>query len=119
MACYTITITSNENIFLPKYKSALTDKIIADSIDIYRMTWEANNIRVRKQEDAEERFRLQMKAKSMCNDLLALIGLAKPMFHLKTKRIEHWARMIIETRETIVKWHEANVEQYSKQLRGL
>ena len=113
LASYTIQITTNENIFLPKYRSALTDKIISDAIDIYRCVWKANNIRVNKNADAwKRRSDYQREAKEHCNDLLALIGIAKPLFHLTSKRIEYWTGLTIETRTMIVAWHEKDSDRY-------
>lgn len=46
------------------------------------------------------------------NDLLALLSLAHSLFHLKNKRVAYWAKMTIETRGLIRKWHEADVKRY-------
>ena len=86
LACYTIKISINEKIFDPQYKTVITDKIVSDAIDIYRKVWMANNIKVNKNQDAwTKRSKLQMEAKDLCNDMLALVGIAKPLFHLTSK----------------------------------
>ena len=113
LTCYTIRITTNEKIFVPQFKSALTDKIIADAVDIYRNVWTANNIRVGKSvENWKRRSEHQKRAKDLCNDLLALVGIAKPLFHLTSKRIEYWTGLIIEVRTMIIAWHDKDSDRY-------
>ena len=113
LTCYTLKITSNEKIFLPKYRSALTDQIVQDSINIYRYVWLANNIRVGKNREARDRrLRLQKRAKELCNDLLALIGIAKPLFHLTSKRIEYWTGLTLNVRALIEGWSDKDRERY-------
>lgn len=113
LACYTIKISINEKIFDPQYKTVITDKIVSDAIDIYRKVWMANNIKVNKNQDAwTKRSKLQMEAKDLCNDMLALVGIAKPLFHLTSKRIEYWTGRVIEVREMIKSWHESDKKRY-------
>ena len=113
LTCYTLKITANEKIFLPQYRSALTDTIIQDSIDIYRFIWLANNIRVgTSREKRDRRLQLQLRAKETCNDLLALIGIAKPLFHLTSKRIEYWIGLIINVRGLIEAWSDKDRARY-------
>lgn len=113
LTCYTLKITANEKIFLPQYRSALTDTIIQDSIDIYRFIWLANNIRVgNSREKRDRRLQLQLRAKETCNDLLALIGIAKPLFHLTSKRIEYWIGLIINVRGLIEAWSDKDRARY-------
>lgn len=113
LACYTIKITTNEKIFLPQYRSALTDKIVSDSVDIFRNVWTANNIRVgTNRENWIRREAYQKKAIEYCNDLLALIGIAKPLFHLTTKRIEYWTGLTINVRTIIIAWHDKDRDRF-------
>lgn len=90
LAVYTIQICKNKKVFLPEYQSALTDDIIRTAKDIYINAWTANNIRVTEKNKKELwlwRSKLQRQAILDCNNLLALIGLAHPLFHLKGKRV--------------------------------
>ena len=113
LACYTIQITSNDKIFLQKYRSALTDKIIADAVNIYRCVWKANNIRVNKSAEAwRRRSVFQQEAKELCDDLLALMGIAKQLFHLTSKRIEYWTGLTIEAKTMIIAWHRKDSDRY-------
>lgn len=115
LASYTIKITTNTKVFLPEYRSSLTDQIVSDAVNIYRFVWLANNIRVGNDPDMwARRSRLQVEARELCNDLLALMGIAKPLFHLRTKRIEYWTGLVIETRTMIAAWHEADTSRYKE-----
>lgn len=112
LAQYTITITKNKNIFLPEYQSALTDDLIRSAKDIYINAWKANNIRVTSQEDWKERKHLQELSILECNSLLAMIQLAKKIFHLKSKRIKYWGELTIKAREGIRAWKESDTKRY-------
>lgn len=114
LAKYTLQITRNEKIFVLEYKGVVTDKIVSDATDIYRWVWKANNIRVKDSSSWKRRSSLQILAKELCNDLIALINLAKPIFHLKTRRVQYWIEKTVEVRSLIEKWHESDTERYKK-----
>jgi hypothetical protein len=112
LAVYTIRICTNEKNFDPKYRACMTDKIISDAIDIFRCTWTANNIRVTGEEAWKRREQLQKRAVQHCNDLLALINLAKQLFHITTKGKEYWIGQTIEVRNAILGWHDSDRKRY-------
>lgn len=114
LAMYTIQICNNKNIFLPEYQSALTDDIIRTAKDIYIDAWTANNIRVINADNWKERRCLQERAKRNCNNLLALIQLAKGLYHLKDKRVKYWGRKTLEVRKLLQAWKESDGRRYSK-----
>lgn len=113
VALHTIKICTNKNIFLPEYQSALTNDLIQTAKNIYKNVWKANNIRVTQSVHWKYGSRLQMEAILDCNDLLASIGLARALFHLKGKKVEYWSQMVIEARVLIAKWHESDKKRYS------
>ena len=116
LALYTIQICNNKNIFREEYQSSLTDDIIRTAKDIYIHAWTANNIRVTGSERKElfaYRNKLQRQAIMDCNNLLALIGLARPLFHLKGKKVKYWSEKAIKTRNYIKRWKESDQDRYS------
>ena len=115
---YTITITKNQNIFLPDFQTVLIDKINQLAIDIHVEVWTANNVLVRSPEHLKYRRRLQESAAIKCNTLLALIDLAKPMFHLSGKRVVFWSKKVIRVRSLIRGWRDSDAERY-KQYRDV
>ncbi|MCD7864048.1 MAG: hypothetical protein LUG61_11235 [Lachnospiraceae bacterium] len=115
---YTIRICCNKKVFLPEYQNALTNDIIRTAKDIFIFAWEANEIRVTdnqgkvSQTKYVERRRLQEISIRRCNDLLALMQMAKRLFHLKARRIKYWGRRTTEARELLVKWRDADTRRY-------
>ncbi len=113
LALHTIRVCKNKNIFTEEYQETLTNDIIATAKDIYVDAWEANNIYVRKDNGRwKERERLQLMAIRKCNRLLAMINLARRLFHLKGNKVIYWSQMTIDTRQMLYRWHEANAKQY-------
>ena len=119
LVTYTLRITRNEKIFLPEYKGCVTDDIVETAKNIYIDSWDANNIRVLKRGDSnwEERNRLQLRAARNCNRLLALIGIAKSSFHLKSKRVKYWVGKVLKIRGMIRNWNESDSERYAVKQR--
>lgn len=113
LVTYTLRITKNEKIFLPEYKGSVTDDIIETAKNIYIDAWDANNVRCTKQRHWHEREMLQLRAARNCNRLLALVGVAKSSFHLKSKRVKYWTGKILNVRAMIRKWNENDNDRYS------
>ena len=110
---YTIKITTNEKIFIPRYSNAVTEDIIKSAKRVYQYAWMANEINADKSpQEWPERDRLQKAAIRECNGLLPQIQIAKGIFHLEAKRIRYWGNMIIETRECLKKWNQSDVKRY-------
>ena len=113
LALHTIKICNNKNIFTVEYQDALTNDIIRCAKDIYVFAWNGNNVYVTKDNGRwEQREKLQLLAISKCNELLALINIARRLFHLKGSKVKYWSQMTLDTRMILRKWHEANAKQY-------
>ena len=117
LAVYTIRITSNPKVFLPQFQTALTNEIIRCATNIHKYTWTANNVMVRGQDGREKyavRRKYQEMAASECNNLISLIDIAKPLFHLDTKRCRYWGNLTIEVRNKIRGWMESDAKRYAE-----
>ena len=112
LCCYTLQITANKKIFTEEYQKSLTDRIVAVAIGIHCDCWNANNIYVRDNDDYRERKRLQEEAARKCNILLSLIDIAKPLFHLTSKRVYFWGKLTVETRNLIRAWKDSDRKRY-------
>ena len=112
LTVYTIKICCNKKVFLPEYQSAITDDIIRTAKDIYVNIWQANNILVKKKAHAVKRLELQREAAMQCNNLIALMQIAKTVFHLSSKRIKFWGASTIKVRGLIRAWAEADKKRY-------
>ena len=113
LAVYTLQITKNKKIFGEEYQDAITDKIISTALNIHTLVWAANNIMVNSRQDMVERLTMQDKAAAQCNALLSLIDIAKPLFHLRTKRVMFWGDKVINVRKLIRSWHQADRKRYA------
>lgn len=117
LCVYTLRITVNPKIFKPEYQHALTDKIVDTALEIQNLSWSANNVLVNSADDMYRRLDYQDRAADACNNLLSLIEIAKPIFHLATKRVIHWSGLAIETRKLIRAWREADRKRYSAKFK--
>ena len=114
LCVYTLQITANEKIFLPKFQRSITDDINKLAIAIHSTIWTANNIYVRDKSDYEERKRLQSQAIRYCNSLLSLIQIAQKLFHFTYKRMQYWGNKVIEVRNFVAKWKDAEKARYKE-----
>lgn len=114
LCCYTLHIAKNKNVFTAEYQDSLTNKIIDTAIDIHSNVWGANNVLVKTADDYRIRRRMQDEAANKCNLLLSFIDIAKPIFHLTTKREIYWSKKVIRTRNLIRAWKSADYERYKK-----
>lgn len=112
---YTLEICTNENVFIPRYKTALTDDLIRISKDIFINLLNAN----RKDLVKEHKLRKAKmdKAIDLCDDLLSLIQIAKPIFHLSNKRIKYWGSLIFNVQNLTRSWKESDLVRYKKKLK--
>jgi len=91
----------------------LTNTVRREAMQIYHLTFSANEINVKKQPwRKQERLDSQIKAMAMCTLLLADIQLCRKHFHLSTKRIEYWGRKVRDLRKAIEGWHEKDKDRY-------
>ncbi len=114
LAYYTVKICCNENVFLPKYRNAVTDDLIRLAKDIYINCRTANGIRVSTEEDLKLRCGYQLKAKADCDTLIAELDIAKRVFHLSGRRIVYWAGKTMECREYIMRWRESDIRRFKE-----
>jgi len=61
-----------------------------------------------------ERKKLQQEAARECNNLLALIQIAKPLYHLTSKRVKYWGQKTIEVRQALRDWNAGDTKRYGK-----
>lgn len=111
LVVYTLKILENKKWF-PQEQEKYIEKLQDCVIEISALCWEANEIKVDNDWDRyRERLRLQDKAASLCNRMLNLIEIAKPLFHLTSKRVRYWSRETRKVRATIRGWRQENAER--------
>ena len=111
LCVYTLKITANSKTFTPAQED-LTQKIREAAIEIHLLCWEANNIKVDKNEERyKRRIELEAEAADRCNRLCALIEIAKPLFHLSSKRVKYWTEKTTSVRQEIRAWRESDIKR--------
>lgn len=114
LCVYTLQITKNKKIFTEEYQESLTDRIISEAMDIHLNVWMANNVKVTTASDYDVRRKMQTVAISKCASLLALIDIAKSIFHLSGKRVMFWGSKVVETRNLIRAWRTSDAQRYKE-----
>lgn len=115
LASYTIKILANDKTFPTEVDVELMKRIKDCAISIYAKTWSANKINATTNKvNREIRYRLQREAWMLCNELLAYIGIAKQVFHLREKRMKYWSGLIISTQALIQSWIDSDVKRYGQ-----
>lgn len=113
LASYTVKILSNNKTFSPEVDSELVRRIKTCALDIFSKAWCANKIRADANSmNREMRYRLQEEAILQCDEMLAYIGIAKTVFHLRSKRMKYWGSLIIEERALLQAWKESDIKRY-------
>ena len=115
LAAYTSKILSNEKNFDPKMDAELIRRIRDCAFDIYAKAWSANKIRAEtNMVNWITRYNLEEEAILLCDEMMAYIGIAKLVYHLRSKRMKYWSGMITEVRRLLQAWKESDVARYGK-----
>ena len=115
LSVYTVTILSNEKVFNPEIDQEVVSRLKNCAYDIFAKAWTANSIRAETNAiNRNMRYRLQEESILLCDEMLAYIGIAKSVFHLKTKRCKYWGNKVIEVRTLLQKWKESDVKRYGQ-----
>jgi chaperone required for assembly of F1-ATPase len=109
---HTFTIAKNKKIFLEEYYDVFTHNIIDCVLDIHMYVMRANDINVKKVADKNARLDSQYQAILRCIDLKYLIYQAKALFHLKSKKVKYWMKLLEETKQKIRSWRLSDMRRY-------
>ena len=112
LAVHSIQIVSNPNTFDQKYHSAMGNDLIETSKDIFISAYTGNEIKVENKGQALERLRLIEHSILYCDRLLALIQLAKKLYHLDSKRVKFWGEKTLSVKESLKKWYQSECKRY-------
>lgn len=115
LASYTAKILSNPKTFDPNTDAELIARIKNCAYDIYARAWSANKIRADTNGiNRAWRYGLQEEAILLCDEMHAYIGIAKQVYHLRTKRMRYWSGLITEVRALLQGWKESDVSRYGQ-----
>ncbi len=111
LTVYTLKILENEKWF-PQNQRRFIEKLQDCVIDIQAFCWEANEIKVGNSEGRyRRRLDLQDMAAEKCNHMAMLVETAKPLFHLESKRVRYWLKLILALRDIIRGWHDSDAKR--------
>ena len=91
----------------------LVSKMRDTAIDVYISAFSANETVLTKS-NYRHRRQLQDKSIAKCNELLALVEMSIPIFHINSKRVKYWTSQIVCVRNQIQKWKESDYSRYRK-----
>ena len=111
LCVYTLRITGNAKTF-PLDQASFSEEMRRTALQIHTLCWRANNIKVAG--DAQryyDRLKTQDIAGDLCNDLYAMIEVAKPLYHLSSRRCVYWQNMVVNLRTRIRAWRESDAKR--------
>lgn len=115
LAVYTVKILANEKIFNPTIDREIINRIRNCAYDIDAKSWTANKIRAdTNQINRTMRYKLQQESILLCDEMLSYIGIAKQVFHLKSRRVKYWSSLIVEVQRLLQAWKESDVNRYGQ-----
>lgn len=113
LAAHTAKILSNRNIFDPNVDPVIINRIKACAYDICTKGWAANHIHAETSDlNRSWRFKLQQEAILLCDEMLAYVGIAKQVFHLRHGKVKYWAKLIVDEKNLLQAWKESDVKRY-------
>lgn len=82
-------------------------------IEAYQSAYAANETPFTK-ENYRHRRQMQDKSIARLNDMLALIEMSLPIFHISMKRFGYWSGWIVCIRNRIQAWKESDYKRYRR-----
>ena len=113
LCTYTFNITDNEKVFTPEHGKT-TEDIRNEARLIYHKCRCANDVYADDQLKYNARRGMQYDALQLCEFLKTDIMLAKPLFHLRVRRIIYWTKLADDLIEAIKGWMESDRKTYRK-----
>ncbi len=114
LALYTVSICGNEKVFPKRARWAVTNRIVSTALTIMEEVDVANDIYVSTKGDFELRRKSQTIALSSTAKLLGLMELAYIKYGIEGSRMKFWTQEVLEARDLIKKWRQADKERYGK-----
>lgn len=126
LVVHTERVCANKKIFSLKSKEDsdinqdekedfVVTKIHESAINTYLCARRANRIRVTKDDPNSKNYRLDLILESVlsCDELLDLITVARPLYHLKSKKYEYWIKLVVMTKSQLSAWYHSEKKRYS------
>ena len=102
-------IDDSKNPPQPELIGKLRDAIIS----AYTSAYSANETPFTKA-NYKHRRQLQDKSIAMLNEMLALVEMSVPIFHISAKRFGRWSAWIVCDRNRVQAWKESDYKRYRR-----
>ncbi len=109
---YTTTICNNNDIFPKRDRWMISSKIVDASITILTSVVKANGIFVSNKKAYESRREYQELARDSTLELLALIDFSYNKYHIESRKIEYWTRLVYDERKLILRWMKSDKDRF-------
>ena len=125
LVIHTERVCANKKIFSLKSKDDsdidrdekedfIVAKIHEAAINTYLCARRANRIRVTEDDPNSKNYRLDLILESVlsCDEILDLITVARPLYHLKSKKYEYWIKLVVTTKSQLSAWYRSEKKRY-------
>ena len=93
----------------PEYVAKMRETVM----DIYISAYSANETYLNKG-NYKHRRQLQDKAISKCNEMMALIEMGIPIFHISLRRVKYWIGQLMLVRSQLSAWKDSDYKRYKR-----
>lgn len=127
LVVHTEKVCSNKKVFTLKSKTdsesddiqddnLIVKEIRTSALNSYLYARRANRIRVTKEDVKSKDYRLELILESIlaCDEVLDLITVARPLYHLRSKKYEYWIKLVVETKTLLNAWYQSEKKRYAK-----
>lgn len=111
LVTHTCKICSNEKNF-PQYLKGIANQLTSTSMNIARLIWTANNVKVENTDDLNRRKSYQRQAHEQCEAMLYLIDLAGKITHRKTSSVIYWGQMTLDVENLLAAWRQSDYDRF-------
>ncbi len=105
----TYQVTSNSKHYPKKYRYSLVAEMQKRSMDIYKLLFEANRMNIKVY--GKQRYVLQSKAVTYCEELMFFIELSYDLGIIGMKRMESWSKDVADIKHMTLAWRSRDRER--------
>lgn len=100
----TYQVTSNSKNYPKKYRYTLVPRMQNRAVDIYTLLFESNRMNINIY--AKQRYVLQSKVITYCEELMFFIELSYDLGMISMKRMESWSKDVADIKHMTLAWRK-------------
>lgn len=113
---YTLTVTKSEKFFPKSTRWQYTYKIVEWIEDAHTDILDANSTRCITWNDYLHRRECQINAYGKLEKAAGLLDIVKELGRINGRKAQVFAKLIVNTQDTLTKWANSDYERYAKQF---